>query len=99
MLFKICMLSAIYIPLMLIDFQFTRFFRSSLFVIYVYIIEGLDGLKKMCIRDRVQVTIRSDASWDDRMKIDIQYVNKFSVLFDIRILFGTGKTVLKGEAI
>ena len=47
----------------------------------------------------VQVTIRSDASWDDRMKIDIQYVNKFSVLFDIRILFGTVKTVLKGEAI
>ena len=45
MLFKICMLSAIYIPLMLIDFQFTRFFRSSLFVIYVYIIERLDGLK------------------------------------------------------
>ena len=45
------------------------------------------------------MTIRSDASWDDRMKIDIQYVNKFSVLFDIRILFGTVKTVLKGEAI
>lgn len=47
----------------------------------------------------VQVTIRSDASWDDRMKIDIQYVDKFSVLFDIKILFGTVKTVLKGEAI
>lgn len=47
----------------------------------------------------VQITIRSDAPWDDRMKIDCEYVDKFSVLFDIKILFGTIKTIIKGEAI
>ena len=47
----------------------------------------------------VQITIRSDVPWDDRMKIDCEYVDKFSILFDIKILFGTIKTVIKGEAI
>lgn len=47
----------------------------------------------------VQITIRSDASWDERMKIDCEYVDKFNVLFDIKILIGTIKTVTKGEAI
>ena len=47
----------------------------------------------------VQITIRSDVPWDDRMKIDCEYVDKFSVIFDIRILLGTIKTVIKGEAI
>ena len=47
----------------------------------------------------VQTTIRSDAPWDDRMKIDCEYVDKFSVLFDIKILLDTVKTVIKGEAI
>lgn len=47
----------------------------------------------------VQITVRSDAPWDDRMRIDCEYVEKFSVLFDIKIILGTIKTVLKGEAI
>ena len=47
----------------------------------------------------VQTTIRSDAPWDDRMKIDCEYVDRFSVPFDIKILFDTVKTVIKGEAI
>lgn len=47
----------------------------------------------------VQITIRSDASWDERMKIDCEYVDKFNVLFDIKILLDTIKTVIKGEAI
>lgn len=47
----------------------------------------------------VQTTIRSDSPWDDRMKIDCEYVDKFSVLFDIKILLDTVKTVIKGEAI
>lgn len=47
----------------------------------------------------VQTTIRSDAPWDDRMKIDCEYVDKFSAAFDIKILFDTIKTVVKGEAI
>ncbi len=47
----------------------------------------------------VQTTIRSDAPWDDRMKIDCEYVDKFSVAFDTKILLDTIKTVVKGEAI
>lgn len=44
----------------------------------------------------VQISTRSKASWDERMKIDLEYIEKFSVLFDIKILFGTIKTVLDG---
>lgn len=46
----------------------------------------------------VQITVRSDASWDERMKIDCEYVDKFSVLFDIQILLRTIKTVIRGES-
>jgi lipopolysaccharide/colanic/teichoic acid biosynthesis glycosyltransferase len=44
----------------------------------------------------VQVSTRSMASWDDRMKIDLEYIEKFNILFDIQILFGTIGTVLGG---
>lgn len=44
----------------------------------------------------VQISTRSKASWDERMKIDLEYIEKFNILFDIKILFGTIKTVLDG---
>lgn len=44
----------------------------------------------------VQISTRSKSSWDDRIKIDLEYIEKFNVLFDIKILFGTIKTVLDG---
>lgn len=44
----------------------------------------------------VQISSRSKTSWDDRMRIDLEYLEKFSVWFDIKILFGTIKTVLDG---
>ena len=44
----------------------------------------------------VQISTRSKSSWDDRMKIDLEYIEKFSVWFDIKILFGTIGTVLAG---
>jgi len=44
----------------------------------------------------VQISTRSLISWDDRMRIDLEYIKKFNVLFDIKILFGTIKTVLDG---
>ena len=46
LLFKISMLSAVFIPLLLIDFQFTRFFRSSIIVIYMYIANGISTMEK-----------------------------------------------------
>lgn len=47
----------------------------------------------------VQITTRSDASWDDRIKIDCEYVEHFNLLLDCKILFKTISTVIKGEAI
>ena len=44
----------------------------------------------------VQISTRSKASWDDRMKIDLEYIEKFSIWFDIKILLGTIKTVRDG---
>ena len=44
----------------------------------------------------VQVSTRSKASWDDRIRIDLEYIDRFSVLFDIKILLDTIKTVLAG---
>ena len=46
LLFKISMLSAVFIPLLLIDFQFTMFFRSSIIVVYLYIANGICSMKK-----------------------------------------------------
>jgi lipopolysaccharide/colanic/teichoic acid biosynthesis glycosyltransferase len=44
----------------------------------------------------VQISTRSKTSWDDRIRIDLEYIEKFNILFDIRILFGTIKTVFDG---
>ena len=44
--FKIAMLSSIFIPLLLIDFQFTRFFRGSILMVYIYILNRIYSLKK-----------------------------------------------------
>lgn len=44
----------------------------------------------------VQISTRSMISWDDRMRIDLEYIKKFNILFDVKILLGTIKTVLDG---
>ena len=44
----------------------------------------------------VQISTRSKASWDDRIRIDLEYIEKFNILLDVKILFGTVKTVLDG---
>lgn len=46
----------------------------------------------------VQITTRSSATWDERIVVDNDYVDKFSVLFDIKILLGTIKTVIEGKS-
>lgn len=45
----------------------------------------------------VQMTVRNEAPWDDRIVIDNEYVDKFSVIFDIKILFGTVKEVFHSK--
>ena len=46
----------------------------------------------------VQVTVRSDTSWDERMVIDNQYIDTFCLLLDLKILIGTIKTVIRSKA-
>ena len=46
----------------------------------------------------VQITSRSESSWDERITVDNEYIDNFSVLLDLKILFGTIMTVIKGEA-
>lgn len=46
-----------------------------------------------------QVTTRTTAPWDERIKIDNEYVNNFNVFFDVKIIFQTFATVLGGRNI
>lgn len=44
-----------------------------------------------------QVSGRSNTTYDERVKLDMQYVHNWSVLLDIKILFRTFPAVAKGE--
>lgn len=44
-----------------------------------------------------QCTIRNSASWDDRIKVDVQYVKEFNIFLDIQILLKTVKKVFEKE--
>lgn len=53
-LYKICIYSTLFIPFLMIDFQYTRLFRGSILVIYIFITQQIDLLKKS---DKLIVTI------------------------------------------
>jgi len=44
-----------------------------------------------------QISGRSDISYDDRVKLDIYYVENWSLLLDLKILFKTVLTVISGR--
>lgn len=46
-----------------------------------------------------QATVRNSVSWDERIRIDNQYIDEFNVLLDIKILFITMMRVIKSEDI
>ena len=46
-----------------------------------------------------QVTVRNSASWDERIRIDNQYVDRFNIWLDIKILCMTVMRVVKSEDI
>lgn len=46
-----------------------------------------------------QVTVRNSVSWDDRIKMDNQYIDDFTVLLDIRILLKTVSRVIRPQDI
>lgn len=46
-----------------------------------------------------QVTVRNSASWDDRIALDVKYVEKITFFKDMKILFKTFFKVLKKDSI
>ena len=44
-----------------------------------------------------QVSGRSDLSWEDTVRLDLQYVENWSLALDIAVLFRTVATVLQGR--
>lgn len=46
-----------------------------------------------------QVTVRNSVSWDERIPIDIDYIEKFNIWLDIKILFKTLQKLFKSESI
>lgn len=46
-----------------------------------------------------QATVRNSASWDERIRIDNQYVDRFNIWLDIKILCMTVMRVVKSEDI
>lgn len=46
-----------------------------------------------------QVNGRNELSWSEKIEFDIEYIEKFNVLFDIKILFKTIGVVLAGKGI
>jgi undecaprenyl phosphate N,N'-diacetylbacillosamine 1-phosphate transferase len=47
----------------------------------------------------VQTTVRNYASWDKRIIIDCEYINKFSVYLDLKICFNTIRKIILKENI
>jgi undecaprenyl phosphate N,N'-diacetylbacillosamine 1-phosphate transferase len=41
-----------------------------------------------------QVTVRNSVGWEERIVIDVEYVRKFNILLDFKILFMTLKTIV-----
>ncbi|GAB6179419.1 sugar transferase [Desulfotomaculum defluvii] len=46
-----------------------------------------------------QVTVRNSVSWDERIPIDVKYIETFSIWLDIKILFKTLQKLFKSESI
>jgi len=46
-----------------------------------------------------QITVRNSATWDERIKVDNEYIDKFNIWLDIKILFMTIKSVFKSQNI
>lgn len=46
-----------------------------------------------------QARVRNNATWDERIEIDLEYINKVTFLGDIKIIFDTIKCIFKKENI
>lgn len=46
-----------------------------------------------------QITVRNSVSWDERIAIDIEYIEKFNIWLDLEIIFKTLIKIFKKESI
>ncbi|MCW2763570.1 MAG: wcaJ [Marmoricola sp.] len=62
---------------------------------------GLDMRRRFLVKPGItglwQVSGRSDLSWDESVRIDVRYVENWSLAFDIKILWKTLGAVLRGS--
>jgi exopolysaccharide biosynthesis polyprenyl glycosylphosphotransferase len=61
---------------------------------------GVEMSRRLVVRPGLtglwQVSGRSDLSWDDSVRLDVQYVDNWSLLLDVMILWRTVGAVLRG---
>jgi lipopolysaccharide/colanic/teichoic acid biosynthesis glycosyltransferase len=53
----------------------------------LYIKPGITGLW--------QISGRSDLSWDDSIRLDLRYVENWSLISDLQIMFRTGRAMIQ----
>ncbi|MGY1618345.1 sugar transferase [Geodermatophilus sp. SYSU D00691] len=62
---------------------------------------GIDMRRRFLVKPGLtglwQVSGRSDLSWDDSVRVDVRYVENWSLAFDLMILCKTVKAVLRGS--
>lgn len=60
-----------------------------------------DAIRRLRVRPGLtglwQVSGRSDLSWDESLRLDLRYVDNWSVMFDLQILWRTVRAVVQGE--
>jgi lipopolysaccharide/colanic/teichoic acid biosynthesis glycosyltransferase len=62
---------------------------------------GYDMRRRLLVKPGLtglwQISGRSDLSWDDSVRIDVRYVENWSLTFDLMILWKTFGAVLRGS--
>ena len=62
---------------------------------------GLDARRKLRVRPGMtglwQVSGRSDLTWEESVRLDLRYVENWSVTLDLAILWRTVGTLVKGR--
>ena len=56
-------------------------------------------LMKPGITGLAQVTVRNSVTWDERIVVDNEYIDRFNIWLDIKILFKTLLKIFKSESI
>ena len=60
-----------------------------------------DAIRRLRVRPGLtglwQVSGRSDLSWEESLRLDLWYVDNWSLVLDLQILFRTARAVLRGS--